>query len=279
MLARRWPDVGFGFSGSVAKFEPIGGFRVSGVMVLAALLLPASARAAAPTVRDVDPVTRTPRVLARLDGALAGPREGTAHEVALAYVRANLKTLGLKDLDTLESPTMTKSGDLTQVRWRQGVDGVTAADSELRVNVASDGRILSVLGSPAPDLPTDTTPQLDAQDAIRAAGARNPSKPTLEFFTQRLAWRLNYRASSDAVYDVTVDADTGKVLKRVNLVKSDTAVKVWDNYPGAAFGGDRHDFNLPTAWLADGAQSLDGTNVHAFADLDDDNTVDEGEDV
>src|SRR3954452_20582868 len=126
MLARRWPDVGFGFSGSVAKFEPIGGFRVSGVMVLAALLLPASARAAAPTVRDVDPVTRTPRVLARLDGALAGPRKGTAHDVALAYVRDHLGDLGLKNLDTLGPPAITRTRDLTQVRWPQEVDGVTS---------------------------------------------------------------------------------------------------------------------------------------------------------
>ena len=46
-------------------------------------------------VVELDPVTRTPRVLARLDGALSGPASGSAADVALRYVRANLAALGL----------------------------------------------------------------------------------------------------------------------------------------------------------------------------------------
>src|SRR5262245_15087528 len=103
-------------------------------MVAAALALPASARAQQPyfdvrdqagpaaqraatkaferrlgaqAVVDVDPVTRTPRVLARLDGALSGPAEGAAARIGLRYVRDNLAALGLDaaDLDTLQDPT------------------------------------------------------------------------------------------------------------------------------------------------------------------------------
>src|SRR3954454_20626376 len=102
-------------------------------MVLAALLLPASAHGATPP----------PRVLARPDGsALAGPRKGNAHDIALAYVRAHLDTLGLKDLDTLGPPEITRTRDLTQVRWPQEVNGVRSADSELRVNLAADGSVV-----------------------------------------------------------------------------------------------------------------------------------------
>ena len=50
---------------------------------------------------------------------------------------------------------------------------------------------------------------------------------------------MTYRAASDAVWDVFVDADTGKVLRRANLVKSDAPANVWENYPGAPPGGDR----------------------------------------
>ncbi|HWN05949.1 MAG TPA: hypothetical protein VNO53_02215, partial [Steroidobacteraceae bacterium] len=38
-------------------------------------------------VVDVDPLTGTPRVLARLDGTLAGPRRGDPADVAQRYVR------------------------------------------------------------------------------------------------------------------------------------------------------------------------------------------------
>ena len=273
-------------------------------MLLAAIALPASARAQKPffdvrdqakpvapnaaaralkkrlgpqAVLDVDPVTRTPRVLARLDGALTSPRSGTAQAIALAYVRANLQALGLKSLGSLRNPAITTAGGITQARWRQGVGNVVAADSELRVNLARDGRVLSVLGSPAADLPADTTPQLDAQQAIKASGATHPTTPKLEFFAQRLAWRLTDNVSDDAVYDVTIDAETGKLLRRANLVKFDAA-KVWDNYPGASYGGDRHTVSL-TNWLAHGSQSLDGYNVHAYSDINDNDVADATEEV
>ena len=48
---------------------------------------------------------------------------------------------------------------------------------------------------------------------------------------------MTYRESSTAVWDMFVDADSGKVLKRANLVKSAPPAMVWDNYPGAALGG------------------------------------------
>ena len=165
-------------------------------MLLAALALPASARAAEPyfDVRDQRaggragaatralerrlgpqarrrrrPVTRTPRVVARLDGTLSGPAEGAAAPIALRYVRENLAALGLDaaDLDTLAAararPGRRPAGALAPGDRRH-----RAADSELRVNVTDDGRVLSVLGSPAPALPTDTTPDLTAGEAARA---------------------------------------------------------------------------------------------------------------
>ena len=53
------------------------------------------------------------------------------------------------------------------MRWRQAVDGIAAADSELRVNLDDDGRVLNVLGSPASGLDADTTPILTAGEAVR----------------------------------------------------------------------------------------------------------------
>src|SRR5690348_7520981 len=90
-------------------------------------------------VLEADPTTGTPRVLARLDGALSGPSPDSPVAIADAYVRSHVSALGLTegDLATLDAPTTSTSpSGITEVRWRQSFDGVPSADSELRVNVA-----------------------------------------------------------------------------------------------------------------------------------------------
>ena len=158
--------------------------RLLVTFALASLALPATAAAAQPNpaqralerrlgpqaVVDIDAETGTPRVLARLDGTLTGPASGAPEDVAMDYVEQNLDVLGLteSDLDTLQPPETSTAGAVTEVRWRQAVDGIPAADSELRVNLTRDGRVLNVLGSPAPDLDPDTTPSLTPGEAVRA---------------------------------------------------------------------------------------------------------------
>ena len=92
----------------------------------------------------------------------------------------------------------------------------------------------------------------------------------------RLAWRVTYRESSTAVWDVFVDADSGQVLKRVNMVKSASGL-VWENYPGAALRRHGGAVDLDP-WLTSTTQLL-GPYVHAFSDLDDDDAVGAGEEV
>ncbi|HEX6026779.1 MAG TPA: M36 family metallopeptidase, partial [Solirubrobacter sp.] len=279
---------------------------------LASLALPATAVAVQPNpaqralerrlgpqaVVDIDASTGTPRVLARLDGTLTGAASGAPEDVAMDYVRRNLDVLGLtaSDLETLEEPETSTAGGITQVRWRQAVDGIPAADAELRVNLTRDGRVLNVLGSPVPDLDPDTTPAITAGEAVRAvqdaAGAhrplprdRGPSGPTratsyvdgsdaaLALFEGRLAWRVMLHASSREVYDAFVDAETGRVLRKHNMVKSAAGdALVWERYPGATVGGTATTKNLQTpGWLTAGATTLNGRNVHAWSDVDDSN--------
>src|SRR3954464_2696016 len=123
-------------------------------------------------VVDVDASTGTPRMLGRLNGTLTGPSSDSPKEIADAYVRAHLPELGLTsaDLDTLSAPSEeTSPTGLTEVRYEQSADGIPSANTSLRVNVTSDGRVLSVLGSPAHAMQVDsTTPSLDAGEAIRA---------------------------------------------------------------------------------------------------------------
>ncbi len=265
----------------------------------------ASARAAlrrslgAQAVVDVDPLTATPRVVARLDGALTGP-SATSDRVGLAerYVRSHLAALGLTtdDLGSLGVPERIAGGGVEQVRWRQTYGGIPAFDNDLRVNLARDGRVLSVLGSPRHDLKVaSTTPALDAAGAVRLAMrdagtagsvrvARGPSGPRREtefasgdsarlvLFGDgarvRLAWRVLLFAGHGAVYDTIFDAGTRALLHRQNLVKSALPADVWDSYPG-----DAHRVDLEP-WLGPGATRLENQYVHVYSDVNDDDVAD-----
>ncbi len=258
-------------------------------------------------VVDIDASTGTPRVLARLDGTLTGRSARAPEAIAAAYVSANLAALGLTqaDFDALDGPELRSlPGAITQVRWRQVVDGIVSADSDLRVNVAADGRVLNVLGSPAHALDlASATPGLDAGEAVRAVQddvgdhrsvvrASGPSgtaqatrysdgtAASLVVFDGRLAWRVRYQTAPDAVYDATVDAASGAVLQRANMVKSDAPAQVWERYPGSPVGGTAQPVDLESnGWLPAAAATLNGNNAHAFSDVNDNDVADAGEEV
>ncbi|MGH2997126.1 MAG: hypothetical protein ACRDM9_12500, partial [Gaiellaceae bacterium] len=203
-------------------------------------------------VVEVDSLTGTPRVVAKLDGFLTGPSSRDAKDVALDYVRAHADVF-LLDAEDLAGLRVTRDyADIAGIRhlvWAQTAGGIAAFDNDLRANVTADGRLLNVLGSPLPDL-TDRVaalaPALDATGAVGAAlrsvgrelrsprilsRGLGPKQPTrfagghranlVLFNTPRgvkLAWRATAFADADEVYDTVVDASSGEVLRRVNEV-------------------------------------------------------------
>jgi extracellular elastinolytic metalloproteinase len=200
--------------------------------------------------------------------------------VALDYVRDHLPGV---DFDTLAPPSATTVDGLSTVTWRPSIDGIPAGDHELRVNVAGD-RVLGVADRPEAQAEVDTTPALTSGEAVRAAQdavgvfaalprTKGPAGATqattyagdttaaLALWNDRLAWRINYRAASDAVWDVVVDAHSGAVLKRTNMVKS---AEVWENHPGTVPGGTANSVSV-APWLTRDDQ-LFGPDVHAYAD-------------
>jgi extracellular elastinolytic metalloproteinase len=254
-------------------------------------------------------LTRRHALAAVAFATLAFPAAAAAapEDVALRYVREHRAALGLDaaDVNALEPPTVSQGGNVTTVRFRQAVDGIPAADSEVRVNLAPDGSVLNVIGEPAHALDANTTPTVTAGEAVRAVqaaagsfrttvqskAAKGATRATtysdgttaeLTLDQRRLVWRVTYRSSSAEVWDAFVDARSGKVRRRVNMVKSDTPASVWENYPmaGAAIGGNAVARNLEqNGWLAAGAQKLLGPNVHAYSDIDDNDVADASEEV
>jgi len=260
-------------------------------------------------VLDTDPLTGSVRQLTRLDGALTAPSGAAPAATARAYARDNATALGLDppDVDALRvSGQERSSSGLTVVGFAQQVGGIPSFDGGLRVAVDHAGRVVSVAGAPRSDLPQDVpaAPPLSALDALRrladqtgshrdvtVTGAEQDARHTTRFSTGdvarltlfgartvRLAWHLTYQATSTRWYDAVVDASTGEVLYRANLVKSVTNVDIYRNYPGALVGGTQNTVDIE-GYLTPGASTLTGPNVHAWADLDDDNQPGPGEEV
>src|SRR4029079_13568314 len=96
----------------------------------------------------------------------------------------------------------------------------------------------------------------------------------------RLAWSVTYRASSTAWYYAVVDARTGELLRRTNLVANAAPVTVFENHPGAANGGTQQPRDLETlGYVPAGATTLSVSFAHTYLDINDSDTVNAGENV
>ena len=202
----------------------------------------------------------------------------------------------------------TSRSGITSVRWRQLADGVPALDNGLRVHLDRGNRVLSVQGAPVHGLRVaSVTPRLSAEQALRALmrlgggrpapspsphaprapAARRGSRPATApgwccSTAAPRAWpgAITYRASSTAWYYAVVDASTGEVLRRTNLVDNAAPVTVFENYPGAAGGGTQQPRDLETlGFVPAGATALAGPFALTYLDIDDSDTADAGEDV
>jgi len=258
---------------------------------------------------STDPVGGGIRVLDRTNGFLSGPRTGDAADVALAYVRAHADVFGITDAELAAlrlTQRETSNDGVTHLTWVPVRGGVPAYDSALRVHVTRDGRVVAASGPPLGGLalPT-TTPRLNASQALgiaqndvggngglpRAATAPGPERATtfsngdsarLVAFESpsgdRLAWRVTVAGKDPYVFDEVIDAASGAVLARHSLTDFASNASVFDYHPGAAAGGTQHVADI-TSWLAASATTLTGPNTHAYADVNNNDAADAGEEI
>ena len=263
---------------------------------------------------DIDPLTGTVRNLGRLDGYLTGPSSAPARSVALTYVRNHLAALGLTsaDLSTLRlrSDYVDNVG-MHHLSWSQEINGMTVFGNGLKVNVTRDGRVLSVQGSPvsglaklAASLPAVKLTATQARDTAarnvggkllgeaRVTSSRAGSQAASVWANHDFAKRVlfltpdglrqgwsTYVQSSAGSYQHVVDATTGHVLFRRSTTDNAAGdAKVYDNYPGAARGGDPRVVNFyDKGWLAKTDKWLTGNSVYAWSDVNDDNATQDSE--
>jgi extracellular elastinolytic metalloproteinase len=257
-------------------------------------------------VVDIDPLTGTPRVVARLDGFLTLPSRQVPAKIVTDYVRGHIDAFGLaaSDLSTLH--LVRDYVDILgthHMYWVQTFQGVPSFDHGLEASVTRTGQLINVLGSPMSGLSVSSTqPRLSADSAVSAAlensGAadttpgrlvsqgRTPARTatyangdsaTLVLFgdaqATHLAWQVDATASSTERDLSVVDASTGAVLWRTNQVQyadvtgHGLAWQYMDSSALPAGAGHQVSHSFPVK----DAKRLFGNNAHVFADVNDDN--------
>jgi len=225
----------------------------------------------------VAPTTGTPRLVTDLRGSLTSRSRLGPAALAERFVRDERRAYGLSagEVDSLEPEHEYRSREgISYVRLRQTYRGVPAFDGSVTAAVRA-GRLLSVAGAPQPGLAVRSVqPRLTAararQIAQREAGVgRGARRARLVLFDApegaRLAWSLIVFADSQRVLSTIVDASSGRVLRRANLVKRATTGKALDYQPGAASGGALADKNFST-YIDSANDRLRGPFAHTYAD-------------
>jgi extracellular elastinolytic metalloproteinase len=261
-------------------------------------------------VVSIDPLTGTPRQVARLNGFLTRHSSASPARIALRYVRSHR---GLFNLDASALSALTLRQDYTDVTgthhlsFQQLHAGIPVFGNGLKANVSRTGRLISVQGSPLATMSGLSAAPAISATAARAAALRNAEgkvrasaasasrdaqrttkfssgdQASLVYFRTvtgtRLAWQTQVAPTSAELYTSVVDAVTGQVLYRRSLVNSDNST-VWENFPGAPRGGQKVKVNFNRrGWLTHSATELSGPNAHVYTDVNDSNADDPGEDV
>ncbi len=250
---------------------------------------------------DIDPLTGTPRIVAKLNGFLTGPKRGTARSIGLGYLRTHAAAfgIGVATLRTLSFARDYVSIDGTHhVSWTQSRAGIPVFGSGLKINVSKDGRVINVVGSPVAGLATvGTAASVRSGPAVKTAirdarltqvtrlphvarsGALRIGAPTATkvYFPLhggvRLAWQT-YLVGRQGMYLSVVDARNGRILYRHSLTDSASA-QVFENYPNAPYGGVQHRVRLGRYLFA--SNRLFGNNALVWSDLNDDHRVQRSE--
>ena len=170
------------------------------------------------------------------------------------------------------------SDGMQSVAFTQTVEGLPIVDSSLQAHLDDDGRLLAITGGLLPEPSSRHRPSGGPRRGPRRGGrgsggcGRRATTERLVAYTAgdelRLAWRVKVNASSTGRFDTLVDAATGEVVRRANLVKFAGAAALFPNFPGAGSAA-RPPRRRSRGYLAPGATRLIGPNAHAFVDRDD----------
>lgn len=239
-------------------------------------------------------------------GYLTAPQSGAAVDVARGWLREHSAAFGLTtaqvgSLAVVRDHELPGTGTHT-VSFVQTYAGVAAVrGSRLNVAVTKDGRVLSYAGDPTPGAALTGGWVLgDAGALVKVAGSLaagttyvpkatgtqagyttfdkgpfgGPSYVKKAVFGTRdgavAAYKVYFIKSTTEAWEVVVDATTGRTLYRTTVVNfdGDPQGTVYDNYPGAARGGQPRQQSFgpttasPKGWVD--PTGLAGTGVTTY---------------
>jgi hypothetical protein len=255
---------------------------------------------------DIDPLTSTPRQVARLDGFLTGASAKSPTQIALGYLAAHTDVFGL-GASQISALRLRKDyvdvAGTHHLSYLQQVGGVPVFGNGLKADVARDGRLIQINGSPVAQLPpamgaarltavqardaavrdvfgsSKTTVQVQRADAVLSTEFASGDRAQLVVFQTaggpRLAWQTITMREG---YIHVVDAASGRILFRQSLAAKDNGT-AWTNYPGAPGSGGTQQSHSFSNWLPNKSPILSGNSSHVFLDLNDNDIADPGEDV
>ncbi|WP_428938380.1 M36 family metallopeptidase [Fontivita pretiosa] len=180
--------------------------------------------------------------LARPGQALGAPARGRPLDIALSYLRANARQLGVSPAE-FATPFVTDQytdslTGLTHIYLRQEFNNLPVLNADMVVNVMRDGRILSVAGGFVPglaqrelarDVATVVSPKLEAARAVTIAaqqlGLRSAAAPA----KLRLLSRATGpdRLTTFAASDLSLDPVPARLVY-VPLKRGDDVQLAWD---------------------------------------------------
>jgi extracellular elastinolytic metalloproteinase len=126
-------------------------------------------------VVSIDPLTSTARSVSRLDGFLTMPSRQPAATIALDYVRGHQDVFGL-DAAAVARLVLRRDyvdiADTHHLSFIQSFGGVPVFGNGVQANVAKDGQLINVVGSPVSSQPGAAgAPGISADRARVAATA------------------------------------------------------------------------------------------------------------
>ncbi len=130
----------------------------------------------------LDPLTATASFVGKTNGFLTGPSAAPAGVVGLDYVKANAAALGLTANGVAALELSRDYVDILgthHLSYVQKVNGVTVFGNGVKVNVAKDGRIINVTGSPVASLAgaPAATPGITRGPGRRSPRSRTSARP------------------------------------------------------------------------------------------------------
>lgn len=280
-------------------------------------------------ILDRDPGFGTPHFVRRRSGLLSPPAPGaTPDAIVSAFIKANARKFTLDPSD-LQPPNAlvhqdyeTKHNGMRHIRWQQQKDGLDIFGATFTLNLTKDNEIINV-SSRALNLPEVRFHRIEkvtAEEAVKLAMAhlegKEPLAPGSSSLTPRsafrvsrflwfpldmlsavLSWDLIAEAPDGKTHRLIVRADTGAVVKDLNLTwgLEPTTFQVYTNDSPRPFSpgmGAPTNYTPPEVartmvtltamdtnaslqgWIPDGSNELMGNNAEVYVDWNDDNTAD-----